>query len=56
MQQTPITPEQLAAWSQSYNGSESRQIATLAMSKTDLNDVCYVSRAAFAMRQNTRNA
>ena len=51
MQQTPITPEQLAAWSQSYNGSESRQIATLAMSKTDLNDVCYVSRAAFAMRQ-----
>jgi len=51
MKQTPITPEQLAAWSQSYNGSESRQIATLAMSKTGLNDVCYVSRAAFAMRQ-----
>ena len=50
MKHTPITQEQLAAWSESYNGSESRQIATLAMSKTDLNDVCYVSKAAFAMR------
>lgn len=51
MKHTPITQEQLAAWSESYNGSESRQIATLAMSKTDLNDVCYVSKAAFGMRQ-----
>ena len=50
MKQNPITPELLNSWSEDYRGSEVRQLATLAMSKTDLNDVCYVSKAAFGMR------
>ena len=50
MQKTPITQEQLNAWSEAYQGSEARQIATLALSKTDVNDACRVSSAAFAMR------
>ena len=51
MKQTPITQEQLQAWSADYNASENRQLATLALSKADLNDVSYVGKAAFAMRQ-----
>ncbi|MBO4885842.1 MAG: aminopeptidase, partial [Clostridia bacterium] len=51
MKPAPITQEQLSAWSNGYNGSTALQLATLALSKTDINDVTYVSKAAFAMRQ-----
>ena len=51
MKQTPVTQEQLTAWSENYNGSEKLQLATLALSKTDINAVTYVSKASFAMRQ-----
>ena len=51
MQKTPITKEQLAAWSDHYNASESRQIATLALSKASVFDAAYSPAAAFAMRQ-----
>jgi len=51
MKQTPITREQLNTWSEHYNASEARRIATLALSKTDLKDAIFVSPAAFAMQQ-----
>ncbi len=51
MQKTPITQEQLAAWSANYNASEARQIATLALSKASVNDAAYSPAGAFAMRQ-----
>ncbi len=50
MQKTPITQEQLTAWSAHYNDSEARQIATLALSKASVNDAAYSSAGAFAMR------
>ena len=50
MQKTAITREQLAEWSSHYQGSEARQIATLALSKTDVDQVSFVSKAAFALR------
>ena len=50
MQKTPITQEQLAAWSSNYNASEARQIATLALSKASVNDAAYSPAGAFAMR------
>ena len=50
MQKTPITQEQLKAWSDHYNASEARKIATLALSRTDVKQAAYVSSAAFAMR------
>lgn len=51
MQQTPITREQLSAFSNAYQASPERRLATLALSKTALNDVMFVSSAAYAMRQ-----
>ena len=51
MKQTPITQAQLAAWSDNYNGCPQRQLATLALSKTDINAVSYVPQGGFAMRQ-----
>ncbi len=51
MQKSPITQEQLKAWSDHYNASEARQVATLALSKASLNDAAYSPAAAFAMRQ-----
>ncbi|MBQ8952643.1 MAG: C1 family peptidase [Clostridia bacterium] len=51
MKQTPITCEQLTAWSSDFNGCPQRQLATLALSKTDINAVTYVPKAGFAMRQ-----
>ena len=51
MKQTPVTQAQLDAWSESYNASGERQLATLALSKTDINAVTYVQKAAFAMKQ-----
>ena len=51
MKATPITQEQLNAWSESYNASEARQVATLALSKTDLKDAIFAAKPAFAMQQ-----
>ena len=51
MKQTPVTCEQLSAWSLRYNQSAERRLATLALSKTALNDVAFVSRASFEMKQ-----
>jgi len=50
MKQTPVTQEQLAAWSDAFNASAPLQVAALALSKTDINAVTYVSKAAFAMK------
>ena len=47
----PITANQLKEWSEHYQKSESRQLATLALSKTGVNDAAYAPKAAFAMRQ-----
>ena len=51
MKQTPVTQELLAKWSAEYRGSEARQLATLALSKTDLKDAIFASPAAFAMQR-----
>ncbi len=48
---TPITPEQLTAWSGDFHACGERQVAAMALSRTDLNTVAYVPQAAFAMRQ-----
>ena len=50
MRKTPITQEQLSLWSDHYRNNEARQVATLALSKTDVNDAAYSSVASFAMR------
>ena len=47
----PITAEQISNWSEHYRQSETRQLATLALSKAGVNDAAYVSKASFAMRQ-----
>lgn len=51
MKQMPITKEQLAGYSDTYQGCAKRQLATLALSKAELNDVAFVSKNAYAMRQ-----
>lgn len=51
MNPTPITEAQLESWSADYQGCPQRQLATLALAKTNLNDVAFVSKGAFAMRQ-----
>lgn len=51
MKPTPVSCEQLAKWSDSYQACPQRQLATLALARTALNDVTYVSSAAFQMRQ-----
>lgn len=51
MKQTPITCEQLTKWSDGYQNCPQRKLATLALAKTALNDVTYVSSAAYQMRQ-----
>ena len=50
MKATPITAEQLNAWSEDYRNSEARQLATLALGKTDLKDAIFSSQGAFAMQ------
>lgn len=50
MKHTPVTQAQLNAWSEAYQADSQRQLATLALSKTPLNDVMYVSKGANAMR------
>lgn len=51
MKQTPITNQQITEWTNTYNACPQRQIATIALSKTNINDVTFVSKASFAMRQ-----
>jgi len=51
MKQTPITEKQLADWSADFNGCPQRQIAALALSKSELKDVSYVVKGSFAMDQ-----
>ena len=48
MKQTPITEQQLATWSEGFNSCPLRQMAMLALSKTDLNTVTYSPKNAFA--------
>ena len=51
MNPKPITQESLKSWSASYRDCPQRQLATLALSKSDLNSVTFVSKGAHAMRQ-----
>ncbi len=51
MNQTPITQDNLSNWSNSYQACPQRRLATLALSKTDLNSVAFVSKGAYVMRQ-----
>lgn len=46
----PITHEQLSAWSEAYQQSPERQLATLSLSKANLADVAFVSSQAGALR------
>lgn len=50
MKATPITPELLSAWTADYENDDKLQVATLAMSKTALNDVMFVRSAANKLR------
>ena len=46
-----ITNEMIGEWSKEYRESSERQLATMALSKTNLSDVSYVSSSAFDMKQ-----
>ncbi|MBQ9264437.1 MAG: C1 family peptidase [Clostridia bacterium] len=46
-----MSQEQLSQWSAHYHQSETRQLATMALSQSDINAAAHVSPAAFAMRQ-----
>ena len=48
----PISNTQLSAWSASYHASPERQMATLALSKHDLNEVSYSPADGFAMTRS----
>ncbi|MBQ7604604.1 MAG: C1 family peptidase [Clostridia bacterium] len=49
MKNREITREALSEWSENYRGSAERRIATLAVSKTDLNSVAYSASDAFSV-------
>lgn len=51
MKPTPISNEQLERWSRDYREDDRRRLATLALSKTNLNDAAFVPGGAAAMRQ-----
>ena len=51
MKATPVTNELLTAWTTDYENDPKRQMATLALSKTELNNVMFVSAAANKLRQ-----
>ena len=51
MNTTPIIPEALTRWSEAYHGDSARQVATLALSKTDLKDAACAIGPSFAMVQ-----
>ena len=48
----PILETQLSAWSAAYHASPERQMATLALSKHDLNEVSYSPADGFAMTRS----
>ena len=50
MKPMPITNDQLDAWNQAAESSACR-MAAMALSKTDINEVTYVPKAAWKMRQ-----
>ena len=50
MKATSISQQQLADWSADYNGCAQRRLATMALSKSDLNAVAYVPQNGFAMK------
>ncbi len=47
----PITEAALSAWSEAYRNSPERQLATLSLSKTDLNEAAYSPVGGFAMNR-----
>ena len=47
---TPITQELLGQWQAAYRSSPERRVATLALSRTDLNDVAFDPAAANRLR------
>ena len=46
----PITDKQLARWSEGYRQSPERRLATLALSRTELDSVAFVGKSAGALR------
>ena len=46
----PITSAQLAQWEERYQASPERRLATLALSKSELNSVAFVNKSAGALR------
>ena len=52
MKKTPITSELLSQWSADYASDMPRQVATLALSKTDINDVMFSNQGAWRMRHH----
>ena len=49
MYDTPLTAEKLSAWSERYNASPERRLATLALSKGELADAAFDPKSAFSM-------
>ncbi|MGX8698326.1 MAG: C1 family peptidase, partial [bacterium] len=49
MTRTPITASQLDRWSEGYHADAQRQLATLALSRTDVKDAAYQVGEAFRM-------
>ena len=47
----PITDKMLSSWNESYSNDQKYQLAELALSKTDMADVAYVSSKANELRQ-----
>ena len=47
MYDTPLTAEKLSAWSERYNASPERRLATLALSKGELADAAFDPKGAF---------
>ena len=52
MNANPISCEMLGKWSQNYQGSPERRLATLALSKTDARDAAYAIGPSYAMAQH----
>ena len=46
----PITEKQLNAWSMEYQSSRERQLSTMALSRSDIQDVAYVCAGEDKMR------
>ncbi len=52
MNATPITAEALGDWSKAYAESAERQLATVALSKTDLQEIIFSAQGSFALSRN----